>query len=156
MIYIIQNVFNISDKRFLELSIHFPTSDSHMIFIILFLHPEQWLSDLASSLFSGPFEELSNFFSWNRVIFAWLQISRVSWQSENFLPLCNLPPNSFPIPQKFYPEADTIYSSMLIQEDFPYPCQKASLCQMEFLRGVLSKSCLPTRGTAKEQSGQPH
>lgn len=70
MIYIIQNIFNILDKRFLELNVHFPISDSHVIFIILFSHPEQWLSSQTSSLFSGSFEELSKFFSCNRVIFA--------------------------------------------------------------------------------------
>lgn len=153
--YIIQNIFNTLDKCFLELNAHILISDSHVIFIIWIPYLELGLSSWASSLFPGSFEELP-ISSLQSGHFYWLQISSVSCHSENFLPLYNLPPNSFPSPQKFYPRADTIYSSMLIQEDFPYPCQKVRLCQMEFLYGVLSESCLPVRGAAKELSAQPH
>lgn len=101
MISIIQYIFNILDKCFLKLYVHFLISDSHVIFIIWFFHTEQWLSSQTSCLFFGSFEELSKFTFLQSGHFCRLQISSVSCQSENFcfciicLLILSLHPRSF-------------------------------------------------------------
>lgn len=157
MFYIIQNIFNILDKRFLELSVHFPISYSHMIFIIWFPHPEQWLSSQASSLFSGSFEELSNFFFLAIGSFfadCKFLVSLAHLKTFCLCVICLLILSLFP--RSFIRRQTQFILQCLFKKTFHILAKKASLCQMEFLCGVLSKSCLPTRGPAKELSGQPH
>lgn len=79
--------------------------------------------------------------------FYWLQISSVSCQSEKFLPL-------FLSPRSFILRWAQFILQCLCKKTFHILAKKQAFAKWNSLHGVLSKSWLPTRGAAKELSGQ--
>lgn len=133
-----------------------------MILIVSTSTQKHWLNSWTGNfffffpfLFSGRLFEEHSSFSFALGHFYSFQISSVSSRLKTFC-LCRIACLILSLySPKFYPEAHIIYSSMLIQQDFPQPCQKANSGQMEFLCGLLSESCLPASSPAKELSGHP-